>query len=546
MGASLAELPPPKFLTAAAAAVIIPSTARIVVSGFATIGLPQAIIDAMIARFRTKGAPGELTLYHASGHGSGWGYDRMAEAGMVGMVVGGHWGLMNHLRREMMEDRIESHNWPQGMLVHAFREMARGNKKGFTSTVGLGTYIDPRATGGCMNNKARARGSMIRLETTADGEETLRYAHLPLDYSIIRGWEADALGNVSLGMEALSLSQLDLALAARAQGGKVICQVRRHHSDRQFPANEVAVPGFLIDHLVVSDNPYETHRQCEGYDEASCLLGGASHDCDVTLPPVPIGPRGWIGRRAAREILPGDVFNLGIGIPGETVAAALAESGRLFEATSTLESGIIGGVGIGGNNFGIAINPQARIDQSRMFDFYHGGGLDITLMGAAEIGANGDINVSLFEGMPTGCGGFIDITQNARRIVFCSTLTAGSLDVEFEGDRLRVRREGRHRKFVRQVRQVTFSAQQARHRGTNVLLITERCVFKLNNQGWEVTEVAPGIELERDVFNQMEFRPTISPRLQKMDIRCFNPGFKNVAKGDHLKESTKYGNDLRE
>ncbi len=508
-------------MTPQEAATLIPDRARLAFSGFATVGIAQAVMDAMIARFKEHGTPGELTAYHAAGHGNGWGCDRLAQGGLLAKVVGAHWGLMDHLRRGMTENEIEAHNWPQGMIVRAFREMAHGTKWGFVSQVGLGTFIDPRDWGGCMNAKARATGSMISLETAPDGSEVLRYSHLPIDFGVIRGWRADAHGNVSLGMEALSLSQLEIALATRAQGGKVICQVRYHDTERVFPANEISIPGILIDYLVVADDPTRNHRQCEAYDEDPYLLvaGGAADA--VELPPVPDGPRGWIGRRAAQEIRPGDCFNLGIGIPGETVTAALAQGGRLPEVTPTLESGVIGGVGIGLNNFGIAVCPQSRMDQGAMFDFYHGGGLDITVMGAAEVGENGDINVSLFDGKPTGCGGFIDITQNARRIVFCSTLTAGGVKLAYEEGRVKVLQEGRFRKFVKQVEQVTFSAAQALSKGLDVRLVTERCVFELDAQGWTMIEIAPGIDLDSEILAHIDFCPRISPTLREMDPSCF-------------------------
>ncbi len=513
----------PQVMTPAQAAALIPDEARLAFSGFATVGIAQAVMDAMIARYQRDGSPGRLTAYHAAGHGNNWGCDRLAAAGLLGKVVGAHWGLMNHLRRGMTENEIEAHNWPQGMIVRAFREMARGTRWGFTSTVGLGTFIDPRDWGGCMNAKARESGSMIRLETAPDGSEILRYSHLPIDYAIIRGWRADAYGNVALGMEALSLTQLEIALAARAQGGKVICQVRYHDTDRRFPSNEITIPGILIDHLVLADDPCNNHRQCEAYDEEPFLLVSGDTEKEVKLPPVPEGPRGWIGRRAAQEIRSGDVFNLGIGIPGETVTAALAEAGRLHDATPTLESGVIGGVGIGLNNFGIAVCPQARVDQGAMFDFYHSGGLDITVMGAAEIGENGDINVSLFDGKPTGCGGFIDITQNARRIIFCATLTAGGVNLEWRDGKVVVVQEGRFRKFVKKVAQVTFSAQQALAKGLNVRLVTERCVLELDEHGWTLIEIAPGISLEQDVLAHMEFCPRIAADLREMPESCFRP-----------------------
>jgi propionate CoA-transferase len=513
----------PPVLSAADAAALIPSGSRLAVTGFCSVGLAQAVMDAMIKRHE-EGAgngPSNLTIYHAAGHASGWGCDLMAKAGLISKVVGGHWGLMHEFRRKMMENEIEAHNWPQGMIVRAFREMARGGKWGFISQIGLGTFIDPRDWGGCINEKARATGSLIKLETAPDGSEVLRYSFLPIDFSLIRGWSADAFGNVSIGNEALSLSALDIALAARAQGGKVICQVRRHESERRFLASEITIPGFLIDYLVVADDPSVNHRQCEHFDDDLRLVGAVTADETTASSAVPEGPRGWIGRRAAMEIRAGDIFNLGIGIPGDSVTPALAESGRLQEVVPTLESGVIGGVGVGGNSFGVAISPHSRMDQSAMFDFYHGGGLDITVMGAAEIGANGDINVSMFNGRPTGCGGFIDITQNARRIVFCCTLTAGSLEIISEGGRLRLLQEGKHRKFVEKVQQVTFSAEQALQRGLSVMLVTERCVLQLEEGGWVITEIAPGIDLETEVLSQMDFRPRISPSLREMDSCCF-------------------------
>lgn len=509
------------------AAALIPSGARIAVSGFCSMGLAKAVMDAMIARHEQEGAPNNLTVYHAAGHSTDWGCDSMAKAGLISKIVGGHWGLMHSLRQKMINNEIEAHNWPQGMIVRAFREMARGNRWGFLSRIGLGTFIDPRDWGGCMNEKARTSGSMLKLETAPDGSEALHYPAFPIDFALIRGWSADARGNVSLGKEPLSLSQLDIALATRAQGGKVICQIRREDLDRYYSVCETSIPHFLIDYLVLADAPSENHRQCEAYDDDDALLGGGPVTAakSGSLPKVPEGPRGWIGRRAAMEIQPGDIFNLGIGIPGDTVTAALEEAGRLHLSTPTLEAGAIGGVGVGGNSFGTAINPEARLDQGAMFDFYHGGGLDITVMGAAEIDQHGDINVSLFNGRPTGCGGFIDITQSTPRVVFCSTFTAGDLDIALENGQLRILREGKHRKFVNKVQQITFSAQQAIARGLRVKVVTERCVFELGSTDgrghWVLTEIAPGIDLHRDILAHIDFCPVIAPALKTMDTSCF-------------------------
>ncbi len=511
----------PDVLTPDEVAALIPDGARLALTGFSSVGIAEAVADAMIRRKQATGSPSALTVYHAAGHSTGWGCDRFAGEGMLAKVVGGHWGLMHTLREKMMANEIEAHNWPQGMIVRAFREAARGTKWGFVSEIGLGTYIDPRRCGGCMNDKARATGTLLRNETAPDGSEVLRYPMLPVDFAIIRAWKADACGNVSMGLEALSLSQLEIALAARAQGGKVICQVRVRDAAHRFTAPEIAVPGCFIDYLVVADDPERNHRQCEASDAEESLVGGSGACEPAALPPVPEGPRGWIGRRAAMEIHEGDVFNLGIGIPGDTVTPALAEAGRLDSVTPMLESGVIGGVGIGGNSFGVAINPQSRMDQGAMFDFYHGGGLDVAIMGAAEVGPHGNINVSLFNGRPTGCGGFIDITQSARRVVFCSTLTSGSLDAVFEEGRVVIRKEGKFRKFVPQVQQVTFSAEQALSRGLKVTLVTERCVLELDADGWVVTEVAPGVDLEKEVLCQMDFRPRVAADLKQMPLACF-------------------------
>lgn len=514
-------------LTPQEAAALIPTGARIAVSGFCSAGLAKAVMDAMIIRYQAEGAPHDLTIYHAAGHATDWGCDSMAAAGLIGKIVGGHWGLMHSLRHKMINNEIEAHNWPQGMIVRAFREMARGSQWGFLSRIGLGTFIDPRDWGGCMNEKARTTGSMIKLETAPDGAEALRYPPFPIDFALIRAWSADARGNVSLGMEPLSLSQIDIALAARACGGKVICQIRREELDKFYNVNESHLPSFLVDYLVIADAPHSNHRQSETFDEDDALLGSresATPECKQS-PKVPDGPRGWIGRRAAMEIHAGDVFNLGIGIPGDSVTPALAEAGRLSQTIPTLESGVIGGVGVGGGSFGIAVRPEARLDQGTMFDFYHAGGLDITVMGAAEIDVHGDINVSLFNGRPTGCGGFIDITQSASRIVFCSTLTAGDLDIALEEGRLRVVKEGKHRKFVKKVQQITFSAQQAIARGLQVVLVTERCVFELASEAgkghWVLTEIAPGIDMERDILAHIDFCPVISPDLKPMSPDCF-------------------------
>jgi propionate CoA-transferase len=300
--------------------------------------------------------------------------------------------------------------------------------------------------------------------------------------------------------------------------------VRFIEDDVVYPSHRVAIPGFMIDALVVAENPEQEHRQCEMFDINPALVNESEDESTFTLPqapPVPAGPRGWIGRRAMWEIRDGDVFNLGIGIPGDTVGRALHEAGRLDAAVSTIESGLFGGIALGGVNFGCALYPCARLDQAAMFDMYHGGGLDIAIMGAAQIDETGNINVSQFDGRAVGCGGFINITQSARRAVFCTTLTVGGLEALYENNQVRIAQEGRHRKFVRRVGQITFNGRRALQSQQKVLLVTERCVFELTETGWQIIEVAPGISIEKEILPQMDFAPAVAASCGVMPRECF-------------------------
>jgi propionate CoA-transferase len=518
----------PARLTAREAIDTIPDGATIVVSGFSVMGLARSLHRALVERFQETGSPRDLTYIHAAGFAPGTGLDELAPHGMVCKVIGGHWGVMPAFRQEIADEKVEAHNWPQGIVIGALRAAAGGEKSGLRSRIGVGTFIDPRQDGGCANQKARDAGTLIRL-VEQDGEELLNYAPLQPDVALIRGWSADKLGNVSLGMEPLNLSSDIIAMAARNRGGKVLCQVRYIEEDIVYPSYQVAIPGFMIDALVVAENPETEHRQCDMFDVNPAMVNetvfeaavGEGTPEAVEAPCVPDGPRGWIGRRAAQEINDGNVFNLGIGIPGDTVSAALQESGKLGGAVSTIESGLFGGIALGGINFGCALYPSARVDQLTMFDLYHGGGLDVAIMGAAQIDEGWNINVSQFDGRAVGCGGFIDITQSARRVVFCTTLTVGGLEAYFEDGQVRIAQEGRHRKFVQRVGQITFSGRRALESGQKVLLVTERCVFELSKAGWTIIEIAPGISIEKDILPQMDFVPEISPSCSVMLLRYF-------------------------
>lgn len=523
MPASTRKTAFPARLSAREAVELIPDGAAITASGFSLMGLAHTLHRALLERFQETGSPKNLTYIHAAGFAPATGLDLLAPTGMVTKVIGGHWGLMPALRERIGAEEIEAHNWPQGVVIGALRAAASGEKNGLRSRIGLGTFIDPRQQGGCANEVARDAGSLIRL-VEQDGEELLNYAPLEPDIALIRGWSADKLGNVSLGLEPLNLSNDILAMAARQRGGKVLCQVRFIEDDVVYPSHRVAIPGFMIDALIVAENPEQEHRQCEAFDINPALVNEGDGENAVAVreaPAVPAGPRGWIGRRAMQEIHDGDVFNLGIGIPGDTVGTALHEAGRLDNVVSTIESGLFGGIALGGVNFGCALYPCARLDQAAMFDMYHGGGLDIAIMGAAQIDETGNINVSQFDGRAVGCGGFINITQSARRVVFCTTLTVGGLEAAYENDQVRILQEGRHRKFVQRVGQITFNGSRALHTHQKVLLVTERCVFELSEDGWVLTEVAPGIEPLRDILPHLDFTPRISPECITMPLPCF-------------------------
>ncbi len=507
-------LVPPR-LTSREVAAEIWNGAAIAFSGFGLCGVAQSLCEALAKRHAECGDPKNLTAIHAAGHTENIGVDLLAKHGLLDRVIGGHWGLMPNLRRRVAADELEMHNWPQGVVIGAFRAAGSG-ENGLRSKIGLGTFIDPRQLGGCVNPRSRRGGSLI---TLCEGEdECLHYAKLKPDFAFIRGWSADRRGNISMRKEPLLLCAGDIALATRSHGGRVFCQVREIE-DRFFDANEVDIPGFLIDALVVSEDPNKHHRHASTLVFEPALYSGAE-PLPEEKAPLDL-TRKWIGRRAALSVRPGDLLNLGIGIPGDAVPAALAETGLLSEVISTLESGVVGGMGAGAQNFGVAYSPSSRISETRMFDLYHGGNLNVAIMGMAETDASGNVNVSQFGGRSVGCGGFVDITQSAQRVIFCSGFNGKGFAGAFADGRVLIQTEGLQQKFVEKVEQITFSADQARVRGQVVELVTERCVFALGPKGWRLIEIAPGLDVERDVVGRMDFLPEIAQDLRTMDAAIF-------------------------
>jgi propionate CoA-transferase len=486
-----------KIVSADEAIAIIRDGDTICVSGFVGIGTPDELIIALERRFLKEGHPSGLTLVFAAAPGDGKerGLNRLAHRGLLKRVVGGHWSLVPKIAELALENAIEAYNLPLGCISHLYREIA-AHRPGTISKVGLRTFVDPRDQGGKLNSVTTE--DLVEL-LEIDGEEWLRYKAFPINVAFIRGTTCDPNGNTTMEREALTLDNLASAMAAKNSRGFVIAQVERIAAADSLSPREVQVPGILVDCVVLAEA--KNHLQTYGSPYNHAFSGRQRVPLD-RIDPMELDERKIIARRCAFDLPLGGVVNLGIGMP-EGVAAVAAEERILKYLTLTAEPGIVGGIPQGGLDFGAALNPEAVIQQNQQFDFYDGGGLDLACLGLAQVDAVGNVNVSRFGRRLAGAGGFINISQNAKKLLFAGTFTAGDLKIAIADGNLAIVSEGRSQKFIEKVEQITFSGAYAAETGQPVFYVTERCVFRRTSDGMELIEIAPGIDLEKDILPHM-------------------------------------------
>jgi propionate CoA-transferase len=504
-----------KVLSHQQAASLIQDGDRVILGGFIGAVVPEAIEKAVGKSFLNTGHPCNLELYFTAGQGDGKtkANNHLSHQGMVSMAYGGHWGLIPRLQKLANENKITGYNFPQGVIAHLMRDSAAG-KPGTLTHVGLGTFVDPRLGGGKINEITKEeRVSLLNI----DDQEYLFYKRIEPNVAILRGTTADENGNVSMEDECLFLENLAAAQLVTNMGGTVIVQVKKLVKVGKINPHKVRIPGIFVDVITVATEDEHMQTFAEAMNPNYCGYGEAAA---TTATARPLDAKKIIARRAAMELKKGAILNYGIGVP-EIIAKVTDEEGITEQMIATVEPGAIGGTPAGGLSFGASAFPEAVITQDQMFDFYDGGGIDQAFLGLAECDQKGDLNVSKFGSKIAGCGGFINITQNAKQVFFCGTFTAGKLEIETGQGELKITQDGTIKKLISQVEQITFSADIARKNNKPVLYITERAVFRLVDKGLELIEIAPGIDLERDILMKMDFTPLISPNLINMDKRIF-------------------------
>lgn len=507
-----------KVITAEQAANLIKDGDVVSINGFVTFGFAEEIAVALERRFLSTGFPRNLTIMCAAGPGdkdpNGRGMSHFGYENLVKRIIVGHVGLAPRLANLVGENKVEGYNLPQGVICDLYRATA-AKRPGVITKVGLRTFVDPRLNGARWNESAK--DELVKL-IDLEGEEYLFYKSFPIHVGLIRATTADERGNLSMEKEPFYMETLSIAQAVRNSGGIVIAQVERLAKAGSLHPKQVKVPGILVDGIVLTQNSENIRMSCAVPDHP-----GWSGDIKVPvegLDPLPLDVRKILARRAAMELCPKAVVNLGFGVP-DAIGMVLMEEGLFDQVTLTVEGGAVGGIPARGLALGASVNAEAYIDQPYMFDFYDGGGLSHTFVGMAQVDKQGNVNVSKFGKTAMGAGGFINLTQNAGKVVFCGTLTTGGLKLNIGQGKLEIVQEGRQLKFMDQVEQVTFSGSLAQLGTRPIKYVTERCVFELTNEGMVLTEIAPGIELERDIFNQMGFKPIVARNLKQMDPSIF-------------------------
>ena len=513
-----------RFITAQEVPNLIKDNDIIGIEGFIGAGVAEEIYEEIGNCFDNNQSPKNLTLLYSAGIGDGAnrGINLIAKEKLLKRVIAGHWGLSPKLQPLVSENKIEAYNFPQGVLAQMFREIASG-KDFLFSTVGLGTFVDPDISGGKLNS---ITSENLVEKVTFHGKEMLAYSLVKPNVAILRGTYADEKGNISFDEEVLTLGATSLATAVKNNGGIVIVQVKKKVTNGSLNPKLVKIPGLLVDY-VVECLEEKNHMQTYATTYNSDFIHSnpvQSTDIKTTI----LDERKIIARRSAL-LIPKEakIINYGIGVP-EVISSVLKEEGINDRYTTTIEPGSFGGIPQGGMDFGATIAPDAIIDQAYMFDFYDGGGIDIAFLGLAECDKNGDINVSKFGHKIAGCGGFINITQNTKNIVFCGTFTAGGLKTKINNEQLLIYNEGKKSKFVDTVEQITFSGKTALKNEQNVYYVTERAVFKLINEGVELIEIAPGIDIQKDILSKMSFEPIISKNLKIMPSAIFKEDKMNL------------------
>ena len=521
-----------KFITPEEAAALVADDATLVVGGFCTYGSPESLIEGLGKRYDKEGHPKNITIIsgitpgdkteveNEPMRGYNVGLNRLKADGLIGAAMIGL-ADARAIGYKIQKNQIAGYLIPMGILVNLFRATA-GGAPGILTKVGLGTFCDPRIDGCAGNEMAKARGSVVEL-MEIDGQEYLFYKTYKPDVCFIRGTYADEDGNISIEHEVLIGAELEMAAATHNKGGTVIVQVGKMVKRGSIPPKKVRIHSKLVDYIVVAQEP--AHQSQTFLSTAfRPELTGEIMSALSAKEPMRLDERKVIARRGAMELAPGVMVNLGVGMPAG-VATVASEEGILDTITTTVESGPIGGVVLDGIFFPAVENAEAIYSQPDITNMYDGGLLDVAYLGAAEVDEKGNVNVSKFGGRASGPGGFINITQNAKKVIFIAVFTAGKPKPNFgiSDSGLTINNDGNELKYVKNVQQITFSGDQAMKNGQEVIYISERCVFKLTTDGLELIEIAPGVDLEKDVLSKMEFKPIISKKLKTMDARIFKP-----------------------